>query len=152
MPYIIVDLDNCISNDCWRQEAIKRDTLDFAKRYEVYHSLMPFDLFHNRHLVDRSNDGYKNVINTGRPERYRAMTETWLKRNDIDFLYLIMRPDSALHIPTVLVKEQNLIALLQRTEDYVVSAYDDRHDVIEMYTRHHIKAERIAIFDHIGNE
>ena len=144
MPYIVADLDNCIANDFWRRGAIRLDEVDPLKRYEAYHSLMLYDRFHNKHIL---NPAHGIVINTGRPERYRDVTRAWLLRHGVDYRYLLMRPDEDGYVPTVTVKEMNIVELLQLTNETVVIAYDDRQDVIEMYRRLGFPAERLAIIE-----
>jgi uncharacterized HAD superfamily protein len=145
MSYIIVDLDNCISDDQWRLQTIKWHLNDFGARYKDYHELIPYDEFKNWHLVSCLSSE-RIIFNTARPERYRRQTMEWLARHAIEFEGLYMRPYSDINVSTVEVKESNLLLICKYTNGDIVVAYDDRQDVIAMYQHYRIRAELHSIY------
>ncbi len=144
MSTIILDLDNCIANDEHRIPRINWQHADPFRRYHDYHLLSAFDEVGNRDLLEGTSD---IVIFTARPAHYRAMTVEWLRRNDIDVKHLLMRNDDD-HCHS---KELKLNQLSWLLNEYgilladIVCAYDDRADVIKMYTDFGIPAEVRAI-------
>lgn len=142
---IILDIDNCISNDAWRIPRIRWDLEDVEARYNDYHSLSPWDSPGNFDLWQSHNHGI--IIMTGRPERFRAITEEWLKRANVPYEMLLMRGDDE-YGPSVGIKEQmihTLVALGHNIPYDIVMAFDDHPDIVAMYRRHNIPAEVRAI-------
>jgi hypothetical protein len=140
---IILDLDNCISDDAWRVPFIDWTTDDMYRRYEKYHSLCELDDFKNCQLID-SLHGI--IILTARPRKVEAMTIRWLKRWSIPCALLLMRNDNE-HKRSVDLKREQLLALpslgLKLVDIY--AAYDDRPEVVEMYKMMGINGQVSAI-------
>lgn len=146
MSIIILDLDNCISNDEWRITSINWQQTDPFRRYHDYHMLSGFDEVGNRDLLNGTSD---IVIFTARPVHYRALTIEWLRRNKIDFKHLLMRNnDDHCHSKEMKLKQLSwlLFGYDVALKD-IVCAYDDRPDVVKMYTDFGIPAEVRAIHD-----
>jgi predicted kinase len=71
------------------------------------------------------------VICTGRPEKYRGVTEYWLFQNDIPCDRLYMRPDNDTR-PDHVIKRQILAGMREDGyEPYLV--IDDRQSVVDMW-------------------
>jgi hypothetical protein len=136
---IILDLDNCISDDGWRIQYIDWSTDDPDERYRKYHDGMKCDKFANAHLLDTSQS---IIIFTSRPERYRSNTENWLAAHNIKFVELCMRPHDD-HRPSLQLKA-SFLAVNTR---HITCAYDDRPDIVEMYRLNGIQAEVVKIHD-----
>ena len=137
---IILDLDNCVSDDGWRIPRIdwKRPP---HQRYDEYHALGAFDAAANTRLFRIPE---KKIIFTGRPETVRVQTMEWLRRNGCEgILYLAMRaPRSAQ--PSLDLKEAMLLRLFQNVSigpSDIDCAYDDHPEIVAMYIRHGIRAE-----------
>lgn len=143
---IILDLDNCIADDEWRIPRINWQHEDPFRRYHDYHSLSPFDEVGNADLL-KTEHGI--AIFTARPEHYRALTEEWLRHNDITFKHLLMRNNDDHRHSLQLKREQ--LDHLRRFHGVpfcsIIAAYDDRPDVVAMYRAAGIKAEVRAIHD-----
>jgi hypothetical protein len=90
MSCIILDLDNCIANDAWRIPKINWQKENPLDRYHDYHSLSGFDELGNGDILTR-HELAEIVIFTARPVLYRAVTEEWLRRNGVNYEYLVMR-------------------------------------------------------------
>lgn len=143
---IILDLDNCISDDAWRIPKIRWQQTDPMRRYHDYHLLAGFDKLANKHLL---SPDLPLVIFTARPVMYRAITEEWLERNGIAIYALLMRNDND-HRSGPDVKETQLSWLLGAynvSKSQIDMAYDDRPEIVEMYQRNGIKARQVAIHD-----
>lgn len=145
-PHIIIDLDNCIANDAWRIPKINWQKSNPMERYHDYHSLSGFDKPGNLEIFVEHRDAVV-IVFTARPVLYHAITEEWLKRNRIPFDYLVMR-NNADHRHSLELKETMLKWLPDAYNiklEWVVAAYDDRADVVEMYKSHGIDGRRREI-------
>jgi hypothetical protein len=142
--YVICDLDGCLSDDRWRQSLLPTGRGSFAP----YHAASENDTVVPCTLSDimydlRDETGAQRsllLIVTGRSEEYRATTESWMVRNvpGVEFL-LLMRPSvhDYRHAPGM------KLALVEHLFndrlcdphgwERVVSAYDDRQDVLDAY-------------------
>lgn len=147
MKYAIIDLDNCIADDSWRIRHINWQKSNPMERYHDYHSLSGFDELCNRDIVDQI--GVSNIIFTARPTMYRAITEEWLRRNGVQYKYIIMRNNND-HQHSAALKRQMfywLPGLYDVAWTDIVAAYDDRPDVVEMFRAHKIDAHVRSIHD-----
>jgi len=86
---LITDIDGVLASDSWRRYLLPD--------WNEYHR-MSIDDEPNRIMVNLINmvirDGQSQVIGlTGRPEKWRQLTNTWLLRHDIMLDDIIMRPD-----------------------------------------------------------
>jgi len=145
MSIIILDLDNCIADDSWRIPKINWETENLFDRYHSYHSLSGSDNAHNHDLY--RNTGCDIVIFTARPAIYRTITEAWLLRHGIGHNILMMR-EMEDHSPSVELKHKQMMSLLNNTGIKIrdiVGAFDDRPDVVAMYSAFDIPAEVRAI-------
>lgn len=138
MTYILLDIDNCISDDEWRIPYIKEND------WEEYHSNASLDKASNLHVVLCAQQiGADIIVVTGRPEQFREQTASWLILNGVIPSALLMRPnDSKLPSPQL---KRELIEGLDLGKCYC--AYDDRQDVIDMYRSIGLKADRIFIHE-----
>jgi len=142
---IILDLDNTISDDGWRIPRINWDKKCPLERYHKYHSSAIFDDCKNKHLFENKENEY--VIFTARPILYRAQTVKWLCRNNIDYSALYMRENDD-HCHSLELKRNMLAKLLDdfnKDIKAIKHAYDDRHDVINMFKEIGVPATQIQI-------
>lgn len=147
MSAIILDLDNCVADDAWRIKHINWSAEDPLNRYHSYHLLAGFDRVGNQELF--VNTPHDIVVFTARPIMYRAITEEWLRRAGIFPAVLMMR-DNEDHQHSRDLKRQQLLTLLDNSEltiSDIAGAYDDRQDVIDMYTGLGVNAEVRFIHD-----
>lgn len=140
---IILDLDNCISNDAWRIPMIDYSKKHF-ERYHDYHSLAPFDEVCNTDLFTATS--LNIVVATARPIIYKVATLEWLKRKGIDPMLLLMREKEG--VSSVELKRQfthEIFRMFDARPPDIVCAYDDRQDIVDMYRSLGINAEVRAI-------
>ena len=148
VPYVILDLDNCIADDAWRIPRINWQKADPFERYHDYHLLSGFDAVGNEHLLEGVRAGRERaIVFTARPVAYQAVTEEWLRRRGVPCARLIMRNNND-HRPSVELKRKMLHWLPELYDvpwSAVSAAYDDRPDVVSMYREHDIQAHLAAI-------
>lgn len=138
--FIIVDLDGTIADDRHRLHLIDRSAAD---PYERYHELCLNDAPMNLsilHLCDKLD--ILPAFVTSRPEKFRKDTTKWL--GDIHKLPLesplIMRPnDNKQSSPQLKHDALNFLGVHN-----ILCAFDDRRDVVEMYTRCRVPAIRVS--------
>ena len=146
---IIVDIDNCISDDLWRCHYIlKNENIPF-KKFHKYHSLAPFDKAwpFQQYAVHISNNE-KIAFITGRPELYRHSTEKWLDIYGFEYDYLIMRPDDN-SMPSPQFKLKAVIDLMAVDREEITMCYDDREDVLNVFQGLNLATTRISINEHL---
>lgn len=148
MKYIIVDLDNCIANDAWRIPRINWQKSNPMDRYHDYHSLSAWDELGNTDIF-AEHPGARVIVFTARPVLYAAITQEWLKRKNIQYDYLVMRNNND-HRPSLELKRTMLGWLPEIYKvplSDVVAAYDDRQDVVDMFSAKGIAARRRKLHD-----
>lgn len=157
---ILLDIDNCVADDAWRIRYIDHNQTDPDKKYDNYHMLAPFDRADNLEELTRaySDHQYRYFVLTARPERFRVMTEVWLKRKGLFNFNLLMRANddhsSSTEIKRKMVDE--VMGFFQQEESLqplemeffaqiVTLALDDRQDVIDMYKSLGFNAHQLKI-------
>ena len=146
---IIVDMDNCISDDKWRIPLIHWSNPNKFLRYHPYHMAAPGDQFCNRHLFD----GRPVTIITSRPIMYKWLTVMWLDYHKIAYKFLFMRQVEDANLTSAEVKRKALRNLTRVWPLKDISiAYDDRPDVIEMYKMEGVPATVLAIHNYETKE
>lgn len=156
---VIVDLDNCISDDEWRLHMIRGESEpDNFQRYREYHENCGDDVC--RMSTDRHNGrgevtlpsvyelmtsgDYDVVIITARPVEYSDLTEEWLLRNGIEYTHLLMRQKGDFR-SSIMVKFDAIV----KTEDLLIEdieiAMDDRLDILNMYSQFGIPIRHVQI-------
>lgn len=86
--------------------------------------------------------GNKIVIITGRPERTRFATVTWLRKYRISFEALYMRPDGD-HREDFKVKEGFLDTIPGLAQE-VAAVFEDRQQCVDMYRNRGIRVYQVA--------
>lgn len=144
--FTIFDCDNVLADDAWRIPLIRWNTQAMDLRYHSYHLASAYDAPGNRQLLRtlRSEDV---IIFTAMPEQYRTLRQLWFNHNRLGYNRIYMRPATD-HSHSAQVK-CNMLHKFYR--DFGVGpqnvriAYDDRQDVVDMYTAQGIKAELVCI-------
>ena len=154
--YVIFDIDGCIADDRHRRPLIKTDPdLDPDERYAAYHAQCWADQPMNTDVVDAAiRAGHTLLFITARPETEVVERETrnWLAKHLVPngTIYVDMRPtDNHWHAP--LLKGALLANTLHGLGidiNQIVSAYDDRLDVLRVYSA--MGVQRCIQLDHNG--
>jgi len=143
--YIIIDLDNTISDDSWRINRIDWSKEDDLARYNDYNLLSGFDIAGNEWLF-QDND-HEVVVLSSRPEFYAPITVQWLKSIDIEPIFLIMRENGDNSTPAELKQKQlqSFYNVMRATAADVIGAYDSDSESVEMYIKNGINAHVVDI-------
>lgn len=138
----VFDIDGCISDDVWRRGRIPEGASQCAE-YDHYHAGCGDDatlVAGGTRLQQHIDNGDFIIFATARPFKVAELTINWLRsRFDIepqqDFMVL-MRKDAD-NRSAVEVKREMLGYVQTYAKEsgrQVIAAYDDRLDIIEMYT------------------
>jgi len=131
MKTIVFDIDGTLADISHRIQFAQ------AKEWDEFHSRCLDDLvFQN--VADLMLSLWMNfeiVLLTGRPEKYRGVTEQWLRLAKIDSFCddLIMRPDDN-YEPDAQMKISALESKFGKKQDVlsnVLAVFDDRESVVE---------------------
>ena len=145
MKFIILDLDNCISDDAWRAPKIRWDVENPHLRYQAYHEGCGLDRAQNTHLAL----GHNIIISTCRPESVKQVTMRWLALHGIKPVAMLMRTTGD-HRPAAVIKKEHyhrVVNGLSFQSKDIHCVYDDNPAVIAMYKELGVNAEQIYIND-----
>lgn len=136
--YIIFDLDGCIADDRRRLPLINMKAED---PWAAYHADCANDPLINHYYISLAR-GYKVIILTARPEKFRLQTLDWLKRvANINVTWLLMRNDGCF-LSSPKIKKMQLEFLLHDVgidAGEISMALDDRLDVLQVYKQYKIR-------------
>ena len=154
MKYIILDIDNCISDDAWRVKYINWQVNNVFDRYANYHALSCFDDFvlpsengNYKHIAGTFLEEHAIIISTSRFERYEVITRHWLARKDIKPIAILMRPDDYFY-PTVDLKRdhyEHIIKTIGTLPAELHKVYDDNPEVCALYRELGVPVRQLAI-------
>lgn len=85
------------------------------------------------------------ILCSGRPEKYRGVTEEWLKHFNIEYKILYMRPDDDMR-QDYIVKSQMLDAILEDGFEPIL-VVDDRPSVVSMWRERGLTCLQCADWD-----
>jgi hypothetical protein len=133
----IADLDGCISDDRWRRHLIlplppRGEDNNYC--FQEYHDHCGLDAIANRHELDPSAE---LVILTARPISIHLKSADWLAAYELNALCVIHRNIHD-YRASVDVKRDQLRWLFDPNSygflaEEIVSAIDDREDIVRMY-------------------
>ena len=128
MKAVIFDIDGTLADNSERQKYLSELRWDMffnemGNDYPVKEVLELYNLIKN-------SQQYKMIIVSGRPEKYKKLTEQWLTWNNIYYDDLYMRKDGDQRKDNVIKQE----ILKHIKEKYEISfAFDDRKSVVDMW-------------------
>jgi len=139
---VIFDIDGTLANIEHRRHFVSGPQKNFDHFYEA----MSDDTLHyeiwNLCKMYTEHMKWDILICTGRPEQYRPETEKWLKRHDIHYAELLMRPDNRRYDRDYMVKQDMLNDL--KTRYKIRLAFDDRDQVVKMWRQNHLICMQVA--------
>jgi hypothetical protein len=145
MRHAIFDLDNCLSDDLWRQAYIKWDEQVPSERYDRYHRGCGLDQPANLDVFNEYYGPYKIVFLTGRPVYVREQTIVWIKNHlKITSPILLMRNNFDQR-KSVDVKFDMMKDLRYNYGIEPQVAFDDRPEIIQMYRDHGMEVHQLFI-------
>ncbi len=141
-PTIIFDIDGTLADNSHRQHLVTGGNHNWARFFDEMGDDRPVD-----HIVTlccdlHSLSKYEIIILSGRPERYRALTEQWLTWHNIPPVPLLMRVDGDTR-PDDEVKEDILNNLLSQGKK-ISFVVDDRNSVVQMWRRNGVPCLQCA--------
>lgn len=138
-PIVIVDIDGTIADVRHRLHHIRAGR---RKNWTAFFEGMDRDTPIEGVLqwVRSLPPEYEVFVVTGRPEHYRRRTETWLRRHQVPFSRLFMRPDGD-HRPDYVVKQQVLRELPRGS---IAFAIEDRPQVCRMWKENGVRCFQVA--------
>lgn len=165
--FIIIDIDNCISDDKWRMQHVSHAIEDLDERYYTYniscHNDQPCMKNINQLALLVAMGAYPVFI-TARPEMVRAETLQWLRVNipfDFDGICdLMMRPPNdkrpSPELKPALLQDwinanftehspEHKVPYSYFNKDWVLCCFDDRQDVLDAYAAQGYRVQHMAV-------
>jgi len=135
--YIVVDLDGTLA-DCKHRLKYIDGTDGPKKNWKMFFEGMGDDpvIENIKDLIDLTYPNHDVVLATGRPEDYRGMTEAWLKKHNIRYNVLYMRPFGD-YRPDTIVKQEMLDLYMEKEK--IEMWIDDKPEVIEQVRTNKVK-------------
>lgn len=139
---IIVDIDGTLANVEHRLHHIKKEG---PKDWDAFFAdcandppIIPVcDLVRTLWLAK-----HRIVFCSGRPEKWRPQTATWLAKHVFPPQTMMMRPDGD-HRPDTIIK-QEMLSYMREWGFHPSLAIDDRKDVVAMWRAHDIICAQVA--------
>lgn len=132
MMIFLVDLDHTLSDAHWRDNLLgnwdryHRASVDDDPIAEVVALLWAFRTMN-----------WRIMILTARPSKYRALTEAWLRDNNVPFDEILMRDDEGFH-PSDEMKWKLVNARFNDIWAHQIIVMDDRTDVSRKFSENGI--------------
>jgi len=144
MPWVIFDIDGTLANIDHRLHHITGDKKDWDEFSNWMHLDRLKEDIYALYMMCKFS-GYNIMVVTGRFERYRSITEEWLKLRGITFKHLYMRPDGD-YSPDYEIKQRILDEHI--ADKKVLFAVDDRDRVVEMWRSNNITCLQVQKGDY----
>tara|TARA_Y100000289_G_C3894353_1_gene135646 strand:+ start:129 stop:608 length:480 start_codon:yes stop_codon:yes gene_type:complete len=127
LPCYVFDIDGTLARNDHRAHFLAGD----IKNWHEFHSHCIYDsvIEEVNRVLTALSWNYTIVLLTGRNEKYRQLTELWLKNNGIEPDCLLMRKDDDFR-PDYEMKSEVFDDIEDRFE--VLGAFDDNKDVLRM--------------------
>ena len=125
---VVFDIDGTLADCEHRRHHVAGDKKNFDRFFDEMGEDAPKEVI-VRLCNGLTTLGWQVHIMTGRPEKYRRVTESWLLHHHIRYETLHMRPDSRLYDKDSDVKS-DMADGLDRPIRFVV---DDRQQVVDMW-------------------
>ncbi len=142
---ILFDIDGTLASIDHRRVFLEQDPPDWKSFNAAMGDDTPNENIVNLYRVLRDSQKYEIIIVTGRNERFRPITETWLTWNTIEFERLLMRADKDMRADHI-IKEEILDQLLNEGKD-IAFTIDDRQQVVDMWRRRGISCLQCDVGD-----
>lgn len=123
----IFDIDDTLSNTEHRQHLAVRG--DWEAFYAEQGKDTPTPLVRILNTLACTS---KIILLTGRPERYRDQTLEWLRKHNITFDYLKMRPTNKTFIKDAVLKESIYCKDIKPFYE-VLAVFEDRKQCVDMW-------------------
>ena len=127
---ILCDIDGTVANNDHRQHFLegKKDWDGFFDKLDEDEPIRPII----NKVIENNKSGKKIIFLTGRPERYRDKTETWLKKYFPFNIKMLMRNNNDQRNKLIIKKE--IIDANFKVDD-IALVIDNDEDLIKMWAR-----------------
>ncbi|GLQ35256.1 hypothetical protein GCM10007939_15390 [Amylibacter marinus] len=131
MKTVLFDIDGTLADIEHRRHFVEGDRQNWFRFFEA----MGDDVV-NKPIVDLYqllwvHPDYECIILSGRPDRYRQMTEQWFAWNEIEFDRLLMRADKDQRRDDLV--KLDFLNLLRKEGKEILFVVDDRQQVVDMW-------------------
>lgn len=133
LNWAIFDLDGTLADTAWRNH------LAVARNWYWFHAGIPLDLprpaetaLLRAWVAGDPREHNRVALVTGRPERYRNLTEEWLDKHRIHWDALYMRPNGDRR-SDIVVKGEIHDLMIREGKSNIIFAIEDRDQVVEMW-------------------
>lgn len=133
LPTVIFDIDGTLADNTHRQHLVADGQMSWEKFFQQMGEDTPVVPIIDLCKTLTASKQYEVLLFTGRPERYRKLTEQWLTWNGVPDLPLEMRNDGDTR-PDSEVKQDMLKALLSKGAE-IAFVVDDRQSVVDMWRK-----------------
>jgi phosphoglycolate phosphatase-like HAD superfamily hydrolase len=130
-PVALFDLDGTLADNAHRQPLVTAGKKDWDAFFDAQIEDTPNAPIVTIYQALFVSDNIEIIIMTARPERYREVSETWLKMHEIPFRRIIMRADGDRRSDDVIKRE--MLADLRQEGINPIFAVDDRASVVRMW-------------------
>jgi hypothetical protein len=142
----LFDLDGTLANNAHRQPLVATGRKDWDAFFEAQVDDTPNAPVVALYKVLSASDQLEIIIVTARPERYRDLTENWLKLHEIPFSRIVMRTNGDRRRDDVIKRE--MLADLRREGLNPILAVDDRTSVVQMWRSEGVTCLQCADHDY----
>lgn len=142
---VIFDIDGTLANNTHRQHLVAEGRMSWEKFFQQMGDDTPIGPIIDLCETLSASKRYEVLLFTGRPERFRRLTEQWLAWNGVPDLPLEMRKDGDTR-PDREVKQDMLNAQLEQGTK-IAFVVDDRQSVVDMWRENGIICLQCAPHD-----
>lgn len=129
--FVLCDLDGTLADLTHRRHYVQQEPKDWAGFFAAMgEDTLRADVA--RQVRDYWEEGYEILYVSGRPDTYRAMTETWLQQQGMPYYTTLFMRRGTDKRPDSLVKEEILRTYFPEPS-WIHAVIDDRPSVIRMW-------------------
>ncbi len=129
--YAIFDMDGTLADATDRQHHLQKEPQDWEAFFGDLHMDPPIENIVTLYNTIAATDTYKVAVFTGRPERYKQMTQEWMARHGLAPCPIYCRPDNDNRHDLDVKREIYLNFVAQGRE--VAFIVEDRNSVVAMW-------------------
>ncbi len=128
---VLFDIDGTLADIDHRRHFVESEPANWSGFFKRMGDDTPNEAVVKLYQTLWDSGEYELLILSGRPERYRKITEQWFIWNEIPFTKIIMRGANDMR-SDVIVKQEMLDALLAEGHN-IAFVVDDRNAVVDMW-------------------
>jgi hypothetical protein len=129
--FVIFDMDGTLADASERQHYLKKEPQDWEGFIAEMHADAPIEVLVDLYREMCRSDFYGVVVLTGRPERYKKMTEEWMEKHDLPLRPIYCKPDNDERHDLVFKRDAYQSFIAEGNE--VAFVVEDRNSVVAMW-------------------